>query len=382
MHVVVSQNKGIHYQGLISDSLGVPKVSSNIRVQFSIIDSMLNGMVLYTENHYLQTDSKGYFVCKIGEGTSTYGMFDSIAWKSERNMFLKTSIDIQGGYQFKYLSTTPFLFVPFSYYSKTAQNAQLANQALELKDSAGNVYRAIKDGSMIQLQQVPKTPVYQPVFRTCGDSLFYAGQSYPTVYLDTGCWFKANLNVGKQILKTTSQTNNQITEKFCINDLPAYCEEFGGLYQWAEAMGYQWNASNSGTLFVNVQTQGICPSGWHIPNFKEYCGIAQYIEPSYDCNNSLISNSVAYSLKTNTNWGYSLQYSSVVSNWVYMFDGGSNSSGFSVLPIPGGTRFLTSTENGAYEAYYWNVSQGSQNFYWYSQGGKDFTGFSIRCRKD
>jgi uncharacterized protein (TIGR02145 family) len=191
-----------------------------------------------------------------------------------------------------------------------------------------------------------------------------------------------NLNVGKQILGLKSQTNNQVVEKYCLNDLPAHCDEFGGLYQWAEAMNYQWNASNSGTLLVNVQTQGLCPSGWHIPNFQEYCGIAQYIEPSYDCNIPGASNSVANSLKTNSNWGYVYQYNPATINWSYVYTGGSNSSGFSVLNSGPEIRFLTSTEANAFEAYSWSMYDLTQFFTWSSQPAKVHKGFSIRCRKD
>ncbi|MBE0641338.1 MAG: hypothetical protein IH599_04835, partial [Bacteroidales bacterium] len=69
------------------------------------------------------------------------------------------------------------------------------------------------------------------------------GQVYPTVTIGTQCWMAANLNIGimvNSISNGTShsdQSNNGIIEKYCYNNDPAYCDTFGGLYDWNEMMG-------------------------------------------------------------------------------------------------------------------------------------------------
>ena len=47
------------------------------------------------------------------------------------------------------------------------------------------------------------------------DSINYSGQWYHTVQIDSQCWFKENLNVGRMILGTQDQTDNGILEKYC-----------------------------------------------------------------------------------------------------------------------------------------------------------------------
>lgn len=378
------QSQKINYQGVATDANGLPKISSFIRIQFSILDSIPTGPVLYTENQYVKTDSSGYFTCQIGGGTPVLGQFEQINWTYGKNKYLKTSLDLQGGYNFVSVSSAPFLSVPFAFSSNSSISAQSSLWSKELKDSLGNTYQVKKEGNQVQLIQASTANTYKPVFRTCGDTVWYEGQLYPTVSLDTGCWFKTNLNVGKQVVGAKAQTNNQIFEKYCYNDIPANCDEFGGLYQWAEAMNYTYNASNSGTLLVNVQMQGVCPTGWHIPNFQEYCGIVQYLDPTFNCNIQYAINNVGPSLKSNLYSDYLFNGSS------YTYYGGSNSSGFSI--VPSGIRsgfgafessicFTTSTESAAYQAFYWYTFPTYNSFEWNNIYPKTY-GFSIRCRKD
>ena len=106
---------------------------------------------------------------------------------------------------------------------------------------------------------------------TCGDSVSYGGESYPTIQIGTQCWFAKNLNVGTMITGVTSQTDNSTLEKYCYNDdASSECATYGGLYQWNEAMQYS----------VTEGAQGICPSGWHIPTDTEQDTLDQYLTDS------------------------------------------------------------------------------------------------------
>lgn len=85
----------------------------------------------------------------------------------------------------------------------------------------------------------------------------YAGRTYNTVLIGRQCWLKENINIGSIIRDTMDQTNNGIIEKYCYNNDTSYCEKYGGLYQWDEAVQY----NNAG---------GICPDGWRIPSINEF----------------------------------------------------------------------------------------------------------------
>jgi uncharacterized protein (TIGR02145 family) len=96
---------------------------------------------------------------------------------------------------------------------------------------------------------------------TCGTNIItYAGQTYNTVLIGSQCWLKENLNLGTRIDGSSDQTNNSTIEKYCYDDNDANCTTYGGLYQWNEAMQYVTTAG----------TQGICPTGWHIPTYAEF----------------------------------------------------------------------------------------------------------------
>jgi uncharacterized protein (TIGR02145 family) len=85
------------------------------------------------------------------------------------------------------------------------------------------------------------------------------GREYATVKIENHWWMAENLNVGEQILHNESPTNFGNIEKYCYNDMEAYCDTFGGLYQWDEAMNYE-----------KENKQGICPDGWHIPTDENW----------------------------------------------------------------------------------------------------------------
>jgi len=97
----------------------------------------------------------------------------------------------------------------------------------------------------------------------------YGGQNIRTVMIGSQCWMKDNLNIGNwtdqsQIQK---QTDNEIIEKYCFGNDFVNCDQWGGLYQWDEAMQY-------------VQTenaQGICPGGWHIPSSEDWKTLIRFL---------------------------------------------------------------------------------------------------------
>jgi uncharacterized protein (TIGR02145 family) len=86
------------------------------------------------------------------------------------------------------------------------------------------------------------------------------GRKYKTINIGQQIWMAENLNTGQRIVNTQNQTDNQLFEKYCYNNDEAYCDTTGGLYQWAEMMQYT----------QTISTQGICPSGWHIPDDEEW----------------------------------------------------------------------------------------------------------------
>lgn len=203
----------------------------------------------------------------------------------------------------------------------------------------------------------------------------YEGQVYNTIQVLSQCWLKENLNVGEMIPGTMGQSNNGTIEKYCYNNEPDSCVKYGGLYQWDEMMQYT----------TQQGTQGICPSGWHLPTDEEWkvlegAADSQYGigDPEWDIAYDYRGFDAGTSLKTTSGW----------------YENGNGTDLFGLSGLPGGSRhyggffygvggygyWWTSTEADDYTAWYrylFYVFPGVYRFNYYKEYG-----FSVRCLRD
>lgn len=96
------------------------------------------------------------------------------------------------------------------------------------------------------------------------------GNTYTTVLIGNQCWMAVNINIGDRIDGVNEQSDNETIEKYCYDDLESNCDIYGGLYQWKEMMQY----------VTTEATQGICPTGWHLPSDEEW----KHLEGEVDSN--------------------------------------------------------------------------------------------------
>jgi uncharacterized protein (TIGR02145 family) len=104
---------------------------------------------------------------------------------------------------------------------------------------------------------------------------------YSTVKIGTQCWMTKNMNIGTRVAGSDYSTHQRAgIQKICYYDDESYCDIYGGLYSWAEAV----NGENTGTgaatdataynqkcaVDDSPNTQGICPDGWHVPSDAEF----------------------------------------------------------------------------------------------------------------
>ena len=103
------------------------------------------------------------------------------------------------------------------------------------------------------------------------------GQIYKTVKINNQTWMAQNLNVGKWILSTKNQTNNGTIEKYCYDNYNLYCERYGGLYQWTEAMMLPDDCLESDCQeSIQEKHKGICPDGWHLPSYADFQSLVNF----------------------------------------------------------------------------------------------------------
>jgi uncharacterized protein (TIGR02145 family) len=366
----------INYQGSALDSAGKPMKNQTISLKLSVLDSSSTGAAVYVESHNATTNGSGHFAIQIGGGTALLGTFDSVGWANGRNKYLKTELSQNGTWV--NLGTSQLVSVPYALVSGRAIEAK---RALEIMDSAGNIFSLGYSNGQPQPTLVPVPGSGSAV--VCGQAINYAGESYPTVQIGTQCWFQKNLNVGMMIQGANDQMNNSVLEKYCYNNDTANCAIYGGLYQWAEAVQYQNGASNttSPSPAFSGNVKGICPTGWHVPSDGEWCTLTTFLDSTVDC--SVIG-------WTGTNAGGKLRSTS--SLWNSPNTGATNSSGFSGLPS-GYFNFDRTFNDLGVNNQYWSSTKNANNsaFYrhWTNLNSNIFRNdptnnhaFSIRCIKD
>ncbi len=80
-----------------------------------------------------------------------------------------------------------------------------------------------------------------------------------------------NLNIGEMVLGKNNQNDDTKIERYCYNNDTTKCDEFGGLYQWAEMMQLpsRCNTESCSDL-IEQNHQGICPDGWRLMTYDDF----------------------------------------------------------------------------------------------------------------
>ena len=81
-----------------------------------------------------------------------------------------------------------------------------------------------------------------------------------------------NLNIADVTLKAgENMTDDTKIERYCYNDDTTKCDRYGGLYQWAEMMGFNDSCNTRSCAdLIQPNHQGICPKGWRIMNVNDF----------------------------------------------------------------------------------------------------------------
>ena len=199
-------------------------------------------------------------------------------------------------------------------------------EAQTVVDYDGNVYNTITIGSQNWMQENLKVTHYRN------------GISIPNI-TDSETW--ADLSTGGRC--------------YYDNDSVTYNSEYGSLYNW-----------------YTIESDNICPEGWHVPTDGEWAAVEDYLGGSAIAGGKM------------KEAGYS--------HWLEPNVGANNSSGFTGLPAgmrsPDNT-YQTIFENGLWWASTsYNTSFAWSRYLWYMFAGVDRNpapknlGLSIRCIKN
>ena len=130
------------YQAVARDATGNIIADGQISLRISILYSSSQGQPVYVETHFTTTNQFGLVAINIGEGTTTYGQFDTIPWNIG-TYFIQTELDATGGANYLLMGTNQILSVPYAIYGRDEdydtinelQSLTFANDSLSLSKS-------------------------------------------------------------------------------------------------------------------------------------------------------------------------------------------------------------------------------------------------------
>lgn len=126
------------------------------------------------------------------------------------------------------------------------------------------------------------------------------GNTYKTVTIGTQNWMAENLKFNGT--NADEVTLNNLKDNIeCYYPNESYCQKAGYMYSWTAAMNispaYQYDVS---AYPGDINHQGICPEGWHIPAWNEWETLFNY---AYE-NGKAYTDSVGTMLKSTETWEY------------------------------------------------------------------------------
>ncbi|MBI9039235.1 MAG: T9SS type A sorting domain-containing protein, partial [Bacteroidales bacterium] len=211
---------------------------------------------------------------------------------------------------------------------------------------------------------------------SCGDPFIDPRneQNYNTVQIGDQCWMAENLNIGTMINGSEEMTDNGVIEKYCYDNDPSNCNEYGGLFQWNEMMEYTTQQS----------IQGICPDGWYIPTDDEWKILEGTVDSQFPVGDPI------WDIVGWRGFDAGLNLKSI-SGW---YSGGNGTDLYGFTALPGGFR----TANSSFifltdECHFWSSSEingdNARDRYLdhynddvYRGNGVKVLGFSVRCLKN
>ncbi len=108
-----------HYQAALYNFMGLPLSGKQVRLQFSIADS-IHGNPLYREIQSVQTDQRGMVHTSIGNGQALIGNMNNLDWAVPTPRVLVVDVDTLGNGAFVRMGASSLMSVPYAQYARTS----------------------------------------------------------------------------------------------------------------------------------------------------------------------------------------------------------------------------------------------------------------------
>jgi len=279
------QSATLPYQGLATDAKGIPKADASYPVGFALYSVSTGGAALWSESQSVST-KKGLFSTTLGSVTTIPdSLFKGTA------LFLGVSFDSSSEGGRVQLGTTPLAL--------HALKADSASSVLGLQDSLS----AIRNQMASLISKLERLSIVTQQLAGLIDDR--DGSVYKIVEIGKQTWMAQNLN----FRSATGHTDSVGT-----------CSaKYGCYYTWASALGLDDSCDTTRHCMNQVAAihKGVCPSGWHIPQAKDWDTLVTYLENAQSTDSM---NNAVLALKSTSGW------SAIAGG------NGTNSSGMNILP--------------------------------------------------
>ncbi|MDR1761003.1 MAG: hypothetical protein LBR55_00990, partial [Bacteroidales bacterium] len=344
---------------------------TDIGVRITITQDSITGTSVYNKTSRLHTNSEGIAVIEIGGSKA----FEHLNW-SDGVYFLQSEIDPTGGEQYTMYFAARLLNISYALYSKTVDFNDLIHTATSIRHKFPSIEDELEYWRLEQLWREGKA---------IRDS---DGNIYRTVHIGSQVWLADNVrsthytdgtNIEMENLQTKERASRQQPEfdnARCFFDKnrsnSGKNPKYGYLYNWVAAT--HGKNCNYYETFSPVLRQGVCPTGWHVPNLIEWEILLQNLGGSEIAGGKL---------KSTTYWNAPNK-------------GATNESGFNAIatglfekneqgemqaqPLGENTGFWTATQHDAHSVYVIYLDS-------YTEQVEIFTttkhsGYAIRCIKN
>lgn len=113
--------QSFNYQAIIKNNTGTVVANKLISAKISILANNINGNIIFTETHSINTDNAGLINLNIGMGNISLGSIANINW-SNNLYFIKIEIDPDGGNNYQLSGVSQLLSVPYALFAQKAGN--------------------------------------------------------------------------------------------------------------------------------------------------------------------------------------------------------------------------------------------------------------------
>jgi len=161
LNTVAQAPQAFRYQAVARNSSGEILANQKVSFRITIQQRIVNGIVVYAEQHSVTTNGFGLANLEVGKGTPLNGIFSQVKWGTDE-FYLRVEMDPSGGTAYQDMGITQLVSVPYALHAK--------NVELEADGDATNEIQTMSlNGSQLTLSKGGGTVVL-PTSGSGGDN--------------------------------------------------------------------------------------------------------------------------------------------------------------------------------------------------------------------